>query len=130
MTTFIYGLICPMDNQLKYVGKANNPTARLKDHMWDMRGVSLEKAQWILNIKKAKLKPHLEILDEVDIEKWKFWEEFYIHYFKSLGFPLFNHRAGNGLTFSNKQTFKPGNIPWNKKKIFYDYKAIKTGDTE
>lgn len=116
MTTFIYMLICPISNDAKYIGKANNPERRLKDHMYDFRDMDLNKALWIRTLKAQKNKPILCILDEVPISNWSFWEEFYISYFKSIGCILFNKRSGgNGLTYANSQTFKQGNIPWNKK---------------
>lgn len=122
MVTKIYGLICPLTNEIKYIGKSNNPERRLKDHMWDTRGMDINKALWIKDLKTKKLKPILEILDEVPISTWQYWEEFWILYFKALGAKIFNKRAGNGLTYANHQTFKPGNIPWNKK--LWDYKMI------
>lgn len=113
--TFIYLLICPMDGLVKYVGKANNPKQRLKDHCLDFRCMDLNKSTWILKLKNQGLKPELVVLEEVSVDEWKFWEEFYCHYFKSLGFILYNKRSRNGLTYSNNTTFKPGRVPWNKK---------------
>lgn len=113
--TYIYALICPFDGQLKYIGKANNPERRLRDHMQDIRGAVYEKAMWIKKMKLAKKKPILEILDEIEIHNWQFYEEFWIGYFKSIGCNLFNKRSGNGLTFANYQTFRKGHIPWNRK---------------
>lgn len=116
--TYIYALFCPLDGQMKYIGKANNPERRLKDHMTDIRGMTPDKIEWVGQLRKHKLKPILEILDCVEIEKWEFWEEFWIGYFKGMGIKLINtHRAGNGLTWANSQTFKSGNRPHNKNKI-------------
>lgn len=113
MTTFIYLLICPLDGLLKYVGKSNNPDKRLKDHCLDFRCMDLQKAAWIKKLKSEKKRPILIIIDEVDSDDWKFWEEWWCQYFKGLGFKLFNNRAKNGLTFANGTTFKKGNRPWN-----------------
>lgn len=117
--TFIYILICPLDGLVKYVGKSNNPEKRLKDHLLDFRCMDLNKAMWLRSLRAKKLKPELVVIDEVDILQWKYWEHFWCGYYKSLGFKLFNSRSRNGLTFANSKTFKPGNIPWNKKKQFY-----------
>lgn len=119
MTTSIYGLFCPIDGKLKYVGKSGNPVRRLKDHMLDVRDMPVEKLLWVDEMKRKKLKPILEILDEVSVDNWQYWENFYIEYFKSLGIQLLNKRSGNGLTFANSKTFKVGNRPHNlgKKKI-------------
>ena len=113
LTTFIYILICPMDGLVKYVGKSNNPEKRTKDHCLDFRCMDGNKAQWILTLRKEKKKPIMVIVDEVSSFDWKFWEEFYCQYFKSLGYKLYNKRSRNGLTFANSKTFKKGNVPWN-----------------
>lgn len=118
MTTFIYVLICPLDGKIKYVGKSNNPEKRLKDHCLDFRCMDIHKAMWIRQLKGKGIKPELVIVDEVPVFDWKFWEEFYCYYFKSLGFKLFNTRSRNGLTYANHKSFKPGNKPWNYGKKF------------
>jgi predicted GIY-YIG superfamily endonuclease len=116
--TFIYALFCPLSGKMKYIGKANQPHKRVKEHMYDIRGMTSEKIEWVGQLRKHNKKPILEILDEVEIKKWEFWEGFYIDYFKSLGIQLINtNRKGNGLKWANHQTFKPGNRPWNKNKI-------------
>lgn len=118
MTTQIYGLFDPRTEELKYIGKANCVTRRVKDHMLDFRGVPVDRLCWLEDLKRNKLKPVVEILEEVDVKDWQFWEEFYIGYFKSLGINLLQKRNGkNGLTFANSQTFRKGHKPWNKNKI-------------
>lgn len=113
--TYIYCLICPLDGKMKYVGKANQPSRRAKDHMFDIRGMTPEKIEWVGQMRKHKKKPILEILDEVEEETWQFWEGWWMEYFKGMGIKLINsNRAGNGLTYATHQTFQPGNIPHNK----------------
>ncbi len=113
MTTFIYILICPFDGTVKYVGKSNDPIKRLKDHLLDFRCMDLHKAMWIRELRAKKLKPEMVVIDEVSLFDWKFWEQWWCMYYKSLGFKLFNSRSRNGLTFANSKTFKPGQRPWN-----------------
>lgn len=113
--TVIYALECPLENQIKYIGKSNDPVRRLKDHMCDFRQ-ELKKATWIRKLKHDGKKPILVVLDEIELSKWKFWEQWYIEYFKSIGIPLLNYnKGGNGLGVGNHKTFKKGNIPHNKK---------------
>lgn len=86
--------------------------------MQDFRAVPIDRLLWIHSLKQRKLKPIIEVLEEVNINQWEWWEEWYINYFKSLGIELFNKRAGgNGLKWANHATYKPGNIPHNKGKI-------------
>lgn len=116
MDTHIYVLICPVDGEIKYVGKSNDPERRLKDHMIDYR-VRLgeyRKVKWLSDLAKKKLKPELLVVDIVDIQNWKFWEKWWIQYFKSLGCNLLNNKSGgNGLSVGNDYTFKAGHKPWN-----------------
>ena len=115
MNTFIYGLFCPIENKIRYIGKSNNPKRRLKDHMYDFR-TEYKKGRWIRSLKHQNLKPELVILDEIPIENWEFWEQWWIEYIKFIGLQLLNYnKGGNGLTIGNHKTFKVGNIPWNKK---------------
>jgi len=107
MITYIYVLICPIDEQLKYIGKANSPERRVKDHLTDFRGCEYDKALWIRKLKAQKLKPELLIISEVEMENWKEEERFYIEYFKYLGIKLVNSKpGGNGLSVGNHMTFK------------------------
>lgn len=122
--TYIYALFCPIDFSMKYIGKSYDPYRRLKDHMADFRDCPIDRMLWIDELKIKKLKPIVEILDCVEIEKWQFWEEFYIGYFKSLGIPLFNKRAGNGLTYKISTTFRKGNVPHNLGKVKMGNKYI------
>lgn len=116
MTTNIYILICPISKQIKYVGKANDPKRRLKDHMIDFRSRlgEFEKTKWLLELYRKNLKPEMEIVDTVDMNDWKKWEQFWIEYFISIGCILVNSgKGGNGLSTANEQSFKQGNRPWN-----------------
>lgn len=46
-----------------------------------------------------------EIIDEIPIEDWKFWEKHYISLFKSWGFKLENkNNGGGGPTFISNET--------------------------
>lgn len=48
---------------------------------------------------------NLEVIDEVPIEEWKFWEIYYIQQFKSWGFKLENkNNGGGGPTFQSEIT--------------------------
>lgn len=107
-TTFIYTLSCPVTNEIRYVGKANNPTSRFYNHL--IESTKTYKNNWIKSLKKKGLKPILEILEEVLIEEWTFWEEHYISLFKSWNFKLTNMTSGgegrNNLALSEETKLK------------------------
>jgi hypothetical protein len=113
-TIYIYTLSDPRNNLVRYVGKTNNPNMRLKNHLNRRHNERTHKRNWIDSLKKNNLKPLFEIIDEVPINEWKFWEKFWIQMMIVWGFDLVNHTSGgDGLTFGNQTSFKTGNVPWN-----------------
>jgi hypothetical protein len=115
LNVFIYALSDPRTNQIRYIGKANNPYNRYSNHYNSARDKNTHKRNWINSIRKDGLRPELIILDEVSKVNWQYWEKFYISLFKSWGFELVNYtRGGDGATFANNGSFKKGNIPHNK----------------
>lgn len=90
---FIYGLLCPIKNQIRYIGKTNNIVKRLSSHLRDNRSIT-HKTNWIKSLKIKGLKPIIEILDEVSECEWQFWEQYYISLYKSWGFRLVNGDNG------------------------------------
>ena len=114
-TTFIYALIDPRDNNIKYIGKSNNPLNRYKNHFNSARDKNTHKRNWINQLRSNGYRPELLVIDEVNLEEWVFWECFYISLYKSYGFKLVNYTSGgDGLSIGNNHTWKNGNIPHNK----------------
>jgi len=95
--THIYGLIDPRTNQLRYIGKADSPHIRFKQHL-KHRGRS-HKHCWLRSLKRLKLIPELIILERVRDSQWQESESWWIDYFKSLGANLTNMIDG-GYGFS------------------------------
>ena len=112
---FIYALSDPRNNQIRYIGKANNPKDRYTNHFNSARDKNTHKRNWINNVRKDGFRPELIIIDEVPVSEWQYWEMFYISLFKTWGFSLVNYTSGgDGSTFGNKGSFKKGNTPHNK----------------
>jgi predicted GIY-YIG superfamily endonuclease len=102
-TTFIYGLYCPIENKLKYIGKSNNPISRFRKHK-QMSDNNHLKNEWLRNLNNNGLEPILKILEEVLIEDWKQKEKQYISINRE---SILNICGGaNGLSFGNKTSFK------------------------
>lgn len=96
-TTFIYVLLDPISNEVRYIGKSDNPKNRLAEHIKKSIYKSTYKNKWIQYLLKKSLKPVIEIIDEVRQEDWSFWEKHYISLYKSWGFKLTNSaEGGNG----------------------------------
>lgn len=98
MKTFIYILIDPRDNQVRYVGKTKNITRRFNQHISEASKVRTYKNNWLLQLKLNKLRPEMVIIDECEDNSWILLEQWYIEIFKSWGYKLTNlTKGGEGL---------------------------------
>lgn len=114
MITKIYTLTDPNTNEIRYVGKANDPKKRWYQHC-KQSNKKTHKTNWINKLLKENKKPILDIIDEVPVTEWIFWETYWISQLKTWGFNLTNNTiGGDGSTFGNKTSFKKGQIPSNK----------------
>lgn len=113
--TYIYALICPLDNTPRYIGKSNNPKERLRAHWNKARFKRTHKFNWISKLKRLEKKPKMIILETVSTDEWKSRELYWIRYFFKKGYKLTNTvtKYSTGLTKANKTSFKKGNISWN-----------------
>lgn len=117
MKVYIYTLSHPITSEIRYVGKTRNPIQRYSNHLNKHHNKFSHKTAWIESLKKIKLRPVMEVLDEVPEDDWKFWERYWINQCLSWGFNLVNHTSGGeGLTMGNQTSFKKGNKSWNKDK--------------
>jgi len=124
-TVFIYALIEPKLNQIRYIGKTTDINRRLNRHISEIFLHDSHKDRWIRKLVDNNNFPEIEIIDEVDEKEWCYWEKFYISYFKYIGFSLTNsteggdeppstkgrkHTIESKLKMSNTKKGKP--IPW------------------
>lgn len=97
-TTFIYTLSDPRTGQIRYVGKSDKPQTRFRSHINEQR-LNCHRTKWIKSLLRCGLEPKMEILDEVPLAQWQFWEREYIRVFKMLGINLVNNTiGGEGMT--------------------------------
>lgn len=101
-TVFIYGLIDPKTNELRYIGKSINPKVRLRKHISERNNHDSYKDRWVRKIYNSGFKPELIIIDEVLKSEWQFWEQHYIAYYKMLGSKLTNGTIGGDQPPSTK----------------------------
>lgn len=97
-TTFIYVLIDPRDltpkiERIRYVGKADHPDIRYREHLGDLKGKS-HKSRWIQQLHKLGLKPIMSVIEECPIDIWEEREVFWIQKCKNQGAPLTNGTPG------------------------------------
>ena len=115
MNVYIYALIDPRDNHVRYIGKAKDPFIRYRAHNNSNRDRNTHKRNWINNLLKEGKKPELLIIDEVSTDNWQYWECFYISLYKTWGFDLLNYtHGGDGSSFGNIGSWKKGNVPHNR----------------
>ena len=82
--TYIYALIDPRTDEIRYIGKADDPFKRLKGHLKFSRlGCNSHKNNWIKSLIKIGLIPALKILEKVPYSEWEQKEQHYIKLFKS-----------------------------------------------
>lgn len=95
---YIYGLIDPRNQQLRYVGKTVLiPHRRLFTHLWRARKQSHKRHSmaWLLNLEQAGGHPEIIVLEVVPPGgDWVEAEQFWIGYFKMVGADLCNHTIG------------------------------------
>ncbi len=92
LTTFIYGLKCPVAECIRYVGKSNNPQRRFRDHLRDKQDT--HKSRWIHGLQAQGMIPALIILEEVPYEQWEHYECLWIQVFHDQGCLLTNSDEG------------------------------------
>ena len=89
-TVYIYSLIDPRDDEIKYVGKTKDLDERLKSHFHDARRFNTPKNAWLLKLKRLGLRPRIEVLEEVDDSRWPEAERKWIARLRHNGCPLKN----------------------------------------
>ena len=101
---YIYALVDPRDDFIRYVGKTKNLDIRLRGHLRCTVGA---KAVWISELRDKALLPQIIVLEETSKLKWQGAEQRWIAQFRTMGFNLFNiSRGGNGPTACSLETKK------------------------
>lgn len=99
-TTFIYTLLDPRDFTVRYVGRSDNPVKRLQQHLAETRRCKSTsyKTNWLKKLLSLKIKPIINIMEEVTLKQWEQRERFWIKYYKKRGAKLVNSTdGGEGL---------------------------------
>lgn len=107
MPNYIYALHCPIANTVRYIGKTNNPEARLISHIAAAKKGAKNHytAKWLRKLLKDDLRPSMEIIETLDeSENWEEYERFYIANGEYFGWRLTNtNPGGEGGGFVREQ---------------------------
>lgn len=90
----IYGLVDPRTNQIRYIGKTNQPlNSRLSAHLRDMS--SCHRVHWLNELATLGLRPAIVVLEQVEgAWPWQESERYWIAQAKADGWPLTNNTSG------------------------------------
>jgi len=88
-TTYIYGLK-EKKGEIRYIGKANDPKRRLRQHKSNARKEKSHKVSWIKYCQQNNIEIELVILEECDYNIWQEKEIYWISQFQNLT----NHDKG------------------------------------
>lgn len=90
---YIYGLVDPVSNKIRYVGKSIDPEARLEQHIKDQSHIY--KTHWIRSLLGRGLAPTCTILEIVKPgNDWEASERYWIGKGYEEGWPLTNFTSG------------------------------------
>lgn len=95
---YIYALIDPITDKIRYIGKTTNPEKRFKEHCND-KNIKLHRVCWINSLKKMGCLPQMDILEKLpDNADWQYAEKDWISFAKRIGCDLTNGtNGGEGL---------------------------------
>jgi hypothetical protein len=103
MTVYIYGLFCPLDERIRYIGKSINPEKRAIAHVSgaNTNAYSHHTARWIRKLSLLGRAPMLVVLDEIPCSTdWREREREWIVAALHMDWPLTNSTAGGeGLDY-------------------------------
>ena len=87
---YIYALVCPKTNQVRYVGKTDKPKTRLSAHISTSKRMKVKSplALWIVGLLSEGLRPTLTVLRELTGGNYRFWEAFHYQEYANSGLLL------------------------------------------
>lgn len=92
---FIYVLIDPRDNEIRYVGKTVQAlTDRLQAHIQRCFARTDHRSRWVAQLVRRGYRPRIELIQVTDSDHWREAEPYWIGYYRSLGCDLTNGTEG------------------------------------
>jgi len=95
-TVYIYTLTDPISEQVRYVGKTNNPKRRYRQHLYCAKQLISHSQRWIQGLLDQGLKPEMQIIETTTRSLWREREQYWIQHYQEIGSPLTNLTEGGG----------------------------------
>lgn len=96
--SYIYALIDPRINKVRYVGEAVNPSGRLAVHLTGSQVNDKEtyRARWVRKLISLSLKPRMVVLETCSLDIWQDREKWWISYYRKLNGSLMTNSTDGG----------------------------------
>ena len=90
MIEYIYTLIDPVTDEVRYVGKSKNPKTRYNQHIKKLDKSMTPKKQWLLGLFDKGLKPKLQIVETVTNGTGREREQHYVTLYEATTLNIHN----------------------------------------
>lgn len=71
--TYIYALVDPMTEHIRYIGKSDDPNEKYRTHLKPNKlKIKSHKNSWIISVLKHNMVPLLDIIDIIPKTEWSF----------------------------------------------------------
>ncbi len=94
MTEYIYALICPIENNVKYVGKTKNPKTRYNQHVKKLDKSFTPKRKWLEMLFEKGLLPKIKIIEETNEIQGRDREQYFCDFYKDTILNIHNPEKG------------------------------------
>jgi hypothetical protein len=81
---YIYKLIDPITNEIRYVGKTTNIARRLQAHITRSKNNKYHTACWVQSLVKRGLRPLIEKIEECTEDNWQERERYWIKEYRKI----------------------------------------------
>jgi len=105
---YIYALIDPRDDKIRYIGKSINPEQRYERHLHE-KETNAGKVGWISGLQIRGMQPEMKILEVANEKNWKKRERWWIERGREFGWPLLNITPGGE---GGRRTSLPSSFYW------------------